>query len=220
MILSLKKECYICIVTENSMKYKKPFLYLHLSAVSLMTLFVLAVVPASVYAVNMTQCPDGTSVAVPAGTTIDEACKGHNQSPNKEKDSPGNQEPKSSYNADVASSAKHQCGSGKDAVQTTINFGCQGEKCVDYPNANYCQDAHSAIVDVLFAIIRFLSYGVGLVVVGSIVAAGIQYTTSRGDPQATANAEKRIKATVAALLLYIFAYAILNYVIPKGFFDI
>jgi hypothetical protein len=59
-----------------------------------------------------------------------------------------------------------------------------------------------------------LSYGVGLVIVGSLTYAGIQYTGSRGDPNANAQAVKRIQANVTALLLFVFAYAIVNYIVP------
>ncbi len=54
-------------------------------------------------------------------------------------------------------------------------------------------------------------------IIGSIVVGGIQYTASRGDPQATATAIGRIRSTMIALLIYIFGYAILNYIIPAGF---
>ena len=69
-------------------------------------------------------------------------------------------------------------------------------------------------MDVIFAIIRFLSAGAGLVIVGSLVWGGIQYSLSRGDPQATAAAVNRIKSVLVALFIFIFAYAILNYLIP------
>lgn len=95
------------------------------------------------------------------------------------------------------------CGA-TNAVKTTIDIGCKGKG--------------NPIADMIFAIIRILSDGVGLVVVGSLVVAGIQYSASRGDPKATANAITRIRTTVGALFLYIFAYAILNYLIPAGFF--
>jgi len=72
-------------------------------------------------------------------------------------------------------------------------------------------------MDITFAIIRFLSIGVGLVLVGSMVVAGIQYAGSRGDPNSTAQAQKRIASNVTALLIFIFAYAILNYVVPGAF---
>jgi len=93
-----------------------------------------------------------------------------------------------------------KCGSGDAEVKTSINIGCRGRG--------------NAIVDMLFAFIRFLSAGVGLIIAGSLVFAGIQYTTSRGDPQATAAAVDRIQNSVMALLLFLFAYAILNYIVP------
>lgn len=71
----------------------------------------------------------------------------------------------------------------------------------------------------VFAIIRALSVGVGLVIVASMIFAGIQYTASRDDPSAVGKAKERVLNNVIALLVYIFAYAILNYVIPRGFFQ-
>lgn len=104
----------------------------------------------------------------------------------------------------------YQCGGGKDAsgnanphVTTSIILGCRGEG--------------NPIMDLTFGIIRFLSTGVGLVLVGSMIVAGIQYTSSRGDPNATAQAENRIRSNVVALLIFIFAYAMVNYVVPGAF---
>lgn len=92
------------------------------------------------------------------------------------------------------------CGSGADAYTPSIDLGCKGEG--------------NPIMDLTFAIIRWLSDGVGLVIVGSVIVGGIQYTTSRGDPQATAAAVNRLRSAVTALFIFIFAYAILNYLIP------
>jgi len=112
--------------------------------------------------------------------------------------------------APVTASAQSQCGKGDTEVKTSIDFGCKGDNC----NKDEC----NAIVDITFAVIRFLSNGVGLFVVGSIVLAGIQYTTSKADPAGIEAARNRIQSSLIALLIYIFSYAILNYVIPSGFF--
>jgi hypothetical protein len=88
-------------------------------------------------------------------------------------------------------------------VHTTINIGCKGKG--------------NPIADATFAVIRFLSNGVGLVIVGSLVYGGIQYSASRGDPQATAMAVNRLRSTLLALFIFIFGYTILNYLIPAGF---
>ncbi len=85
-------------------------------------------------------------------------------------------------------------------VQVSIDLGCIGKG--------------NPIMDLLFAIIKWLSDGVGLVIIASLIVAGIQFTSSRGDPQATAKAMKRVQGNVTALLLFFFAYAILNYVVP------
>lgn len=127
---------------------------------------------------------------------------------------------------DCQNAPQHQCGSsGIDkfgnkvdgAVYVSIDFGCYGEVCIDNPSDAYCTTYHNGITDVTFAIIRFLSAGVGLVVIGSIIVGGIQYSASRGDPKATATAIERIRASVIALIIYIFGFAILNYVIPGVF---
>ncbi|HVW23015.1 MAG TPA: hypothetical protein VHB51_00825 [Candidatus Saccharimonadales bacterium] len=94
-------------------------------------------------------------------------------------------------------------GGGHSGITTAINIGCKG--------------IGNPITDLVFAIIRILSDGVGLVIVGSLVVAGIQYSAAGGDPNGTANAVKRIRSTVMAMLFYIFGYAFLNYILPAGF---
>lgn len=101
---------------------------------------------------------------------------------------------------------KYYCGDAQHGkVYTSINIGCSHQG--------------NPITDMLFAIIRLLSDGVGIVVIGSIIVAGIQYSASRGDPKATEAALTRIRSSLVALLIFIFAYAMLNYVIPAGFFQ-
>ena len=113
------------------------------------------------------------------------------------------------------------CGSGSGYVQTSFDFGCKGNACPTDKSlgSGYCSTAHSGITDLLFAIIRFLSDGVGLLIVLSVTIGGVQYITSRGEPQGTQAAIKRLTSSMVALLVFIFAYAILNYVIPGGFFS-
>jgi hypothetical protein len=105
---------------------------------------------------------------------------------------------------------KYQCGKGTKAVKTGFNFGCRG---VNYGGAEL-----NPIVDIAFSIFRFLSVGVGLVVIGSVIVAGIQYSLARDNPQMTSAALKRILNSAAALLMYIFMYALANFLIPGGLF--
>lgn len=99
----------------------------------------------------------------------------------------------------VAAGSADTCGDSP-AVGISIGLGCRGKG--------------NPIADMAFAVIRVLSAGVGLVVVGSIVVGGIQYSASRGNPQATAAAVNRIRSSLYALLIYIFGFALLNYIIP------
>lgn len=96
--------------------------------------------------------------------------------------------------------ASNSCGGPGQEVKTTINFGCQHKG--------------NPLLDMTFAIIRFLSYGVGFVLVASLIMGGIQYTTAQSDPQASAAAQKRLQSVIIALLVFVFASAMLDYVIP------
>ncbi|MDB5164943.1 MAG: rane protein of unknown function [Candidatus Saccharibacteria bacterium] len=100
------------------------------------------------------------------------------------------------------SDAKYSCGDAatNQSIDTAIDFGCSHKG--------------PAMLDLAFAVIRFLSNGAGLIIIGSLVWGGLQYTLSRGDPQSTAMAVTRMRSVVLALFIYIFAYAILNYLIP------
>ncbi len=105
---------------------------------------------------------------------------------------------------------EHQCGKGPDQITTSISFGCRGDS---WPG-----ESVNPIVDMAFALFRVLSYGVGLVVIGSIVYAGIMYSAARGNPQMTEASMKRVAASFGALLLYIFSFAIGNFLVPGGLF--
>lgn len=107
----------------------------------------------------------------------------------------------------------NQCGNLKDDdknVKTKINFGCLGD---DGPQGM------GPIEDLTYAIIRFLSNGVGIMMVIAFVAAGIQYTTSEGNAEQTIKSKKRIQSIVIALVIYLFAYAILQFLVPGGLFN-
>lgn len=67
-------------------------------------------------------------------------------------------------------------------------------------------------------IINILSALVAVVVVGVIVFAGIEYSSSGGDPGKTAAAKKRIVNAIIALVAYMFLYVALQWLIPGGLF--
>jgi hypothetical protein len=78
-----------------------------------------------------------------------------------------------------------------------------------------CLDQNPIIKDVK-KVVNFLSAGVGIVVVGSITYAAIQYIMAGNNPNAVSAAKKRIEDTMIALLAFFFIYAFLNWLIPGG----
>ena len=100
---------------------------------------------------------------------------------------------------------------GDGTYAPVIDIGCQGE--------GYRGDDLNPVEDMLFAFLRFLTVGVGIVAIASVVVAGIQFSTSRGDPAGTAKAIGRIGSTIGALLLYVLAWSLLNWLVPGGIFN-
>ncbi len=65
----------------------------------------------------------------------------------------------------------------------------------------------------------FLAGGVGLAVVGGIVAGSYLYITARANASQTQQGQTMIINAVIGLLLFIFMYAILQFIIPGGIFQ-
>ncbi len=74
------------------------------------------------------------------------------------------------------------------------------------------------IFQLLLTFINFLTAGVGLVVTTLVVVGGLQYMTAGGNPQKTQAAIMRISNALIGLVLYIFMFAILQWLIPGGLF--
>lgn len=96
------------------------------------------------------------------------------------------------------------CGDGDTAVGTTVDLGCEGRG--------------NGINDLLFAIIRFLVAGVGVVVIASVIVGGVQYSLAQGDPQKISAARGRVISALGALLLYLFIFALMQWLVPGGVF--
>lgn len=117
--------------------------------------------------------------------------------------------PRSNTPGDVEEGA-----SANDQITRDPSFGgttCNGGQ-VD-PN----NPGTNCIVDDVNVVISVLAAGVGVVVIMSIILAGIQYITAGGDPQQISKAKTRIRNAIVALLAFTFLYAFLQWVIPGGF---
>lgn len=86
--------------------------------------------------------------------------------------------------------------------------------------AKTCNKDACDLVDLyLNPIINILSGIVGVVVAGSIILGGIQYSASDGDPQKAAKAKSRITNALFALIAYLFIWAFLQFLVPGGVFN-
>lgn len=74
----------------------------------------------------------------------------------------------------------------------------------------------ASIPSVLNTIINFLAIGVGIAVVGGIVWGAMLYTTSNGDSGKTQQGITVIVNAVIGLIVFIFMYAIINFIVPGG----
>ena len=83
-------------------------------------------------------------------------------------------------------------------------------------NYTVCRQKSDLVKTYLNPIIKFLTYLVGLAVVIGIIVGGIQYIMSAGDPQAAANGKNHIRNAVIAFILYLFLFALLNFLVPGG----
>lgn len=113
---------------------------------------------------------------------------------------------------DFGKKGTHQCGNlanDKDNFKTKINFGCLGKKG---------PSGLGPIQDLLFALIRFLSMGVGIIITLALIASGVQYTMAEGNSDATHKAKKRMQTALIGLAIFIFAWSALQFLIPGGLF--
>lgn len=75
------------------------------------------------------------------------------------------------------------------------------------------------IINIVKGFLQFMVVGVGLAVVGGIIFGGLTYMTARANTGQIQKAEDIIRSAIIGLLLYIFAFALLNWLIPGGIFS-
>jgi hypothetical protein len=73
-----------------------------------------------------------------------------------------------------------------------------------------------AIVIYAKFILNLMSTLIVIVIIMMLIVAGIQYITSVGDPTAIKAAKNRIVNAITALVMFVMAYAVLNFIIPGG----
>ena len=82
-----------------------------------------------------------------------------------------------------------------------------------------CEDGSGTggpIVRMLVQLINFLAVGVGIAVAGGITWGGFVYSQANGNSSKTQEGVSIITNSVIGLLLFIFMYAIINWLVPGG----
>jgi hypothetical protein len=106
----------------------------------------------------------------------------------------------------------------KKANPNICNTCASGTACSD--SAIKCSRGNCDLVATYVdPFIKVLSGLVGLVVIISLIVGGVQYSASEGDPQKAAQAKSRITKTVFAFIVFIFLFALLQFLVPGGIFN-
>lgn len=101
-------------------------------------------------------------------------------------------------------------GSGDNCVTVALPIsGTQKQYCGD--------DANGGVIMVYTKeVARLLSGSVGGVIVLMVVISGIQYILSVGNPSRVQSAKSRLSNAIIALVLFVMAFAIINFIVPGG----
>jgi hypothetical protein len=76
----------------------------------------------------------------------------------------------------------------------------------------------NSIWGILTLIVNFLAAGVGLAVVAGIIYGAILYSSAGGSAEQAKKGITYIRNAVIAALLFVFMYAIINFIVPGGLF--
>gem|GEM_PF-2250916 len=127
--------------------------------------------------------------------------------------------PEMTQSVAIATAAATGGGSGGTAAT--------GTNCVDLSvgvnsasDKKVCDDGSGGgvIIAYLKLILKFLSGGVGIVILLMLTIAGVQYMTAAGQPEQVKAAKSRIQNAITGLVLFLIAFAVLNFIIPGSIF--
>lgn len=96
-------------------------------------------------------------------------------------------------------------------TQTSVDFNCESNK----------NDTTGSltITSLIVTIINFLAIGVGIAVVGGIVWGSLWYTTANGNAGQAQQGISIIINSVIGLVLFLFMWAMINFLVPGGVFN-
>lgn len=109
-----------------------------------------------------------------------------------------------------------------NADEQKVSIGFEGARpdgsggyCVPL-NKNSDKLEDNPIFTILRGVLQFMAAGVGLAVVGGIIWGGFLFLTARGNSGQVEKGIDAIRNAIIALFLFLFMFAILNFLIPGG----
>jgi hypothetical protein len=109
--------------------------------------------------------------------------------------------------ANINDGSDNSSGSDLDILRSGEN--CEGD------GGELTKD-NCSIVGILIVGINFLSAVAGLAIIASVIIAGYQYMTAQDNSSQISAARNRIIWAITAMALFIFTYALLNFLVPGG----
>lgn len=107
---------------------------------------------------------------------------------------------------------------GNDSSETIEDTANAANPTPTQESADVAGTGSDDLDKILNTIINGLSALVGLVVIISLIVAGIQYMTARDNASQVSAAKGRIVMTLLSLFLFMMGYSLLQWLIPGGIF--
>lgn len=102
---------------------------------------------------------------------------------------------------------------------------CDGSGIGSDRDENDCKDTYEnldesncGIIEYVLLISNVLAGIAGLVIVGAMIWGGIQYSMAGADPSKVQAAKQKIINALIALLLFVFGFALIQWLVPGGIF--
>jgi hypothetical protein len=118
-------------------------------------------------------------------------------------------------NVSAQSQRNGSLGMGTKTILAQTNNDRFSQPCDPGPNRALNKN-NCGIIAYIVVFINTLSAAVGIVVTIMIVWGGIQYSSSRDNPQQTQEAKTRIRNAIFALVFYLFIFSFLQWLVPGG----
>lgn len=107
-------------------------------------------------------------------------------------------------------------------IEVQVSVGYDG--AVLKPDGTYCVPLNKSstnisdnpIVAFMKTVLQFMAGGIGIALVGGLVTGGVVIMTARANPQQIQKGEEIIRNAIIAIALYVFMFAIVNFLIPGG----